>query len=130
MSARRSAKTRVGFAGGLCGCAGRAALLEAFAAEHRTSLCWLEGDGGFLAAMRAVRARLHLLIAIYGSRANRSDALGFARLATFGLVLELLVVEKELFAGSEEKLRAAIDALEQPVLEFHVRSPRPSRELQ
>jgi hypothetical protein len=34
-------------------------------------------------------------------------------------------VKEELFACGEEKLRAAINALEQPILEFHVRSPRP-----
>ncbi len=104
-------------------------LLEAFAAEHRASLRWLERDGGLFSAMRAVGARLHFLVAVDRTRAYRSDAFGLARLAALGLIPELLVVEEELFAGGEEKLRAAIDALEQPVLEFHVRSPRPSCEL-
>jgi len=110
--------------------AGCATLLEAFAAEDRTSLRRLKRDGGLFAAMRAARARLYFLIAVHGSRAHGSNALGLARLAALGLVLELFVVEEKLFAGGEEKLRAAIDALEQPVLEFHVRSPRPSCELQ
>lgn len=79
--------------------------------------------------MRAARARLHFLISVHRSRADSSNAFSFAGLAALGLVLELFVVEEKLFAGGEEKLRAAIDALEQPVLEFHVRSPRPSCEL-
>ena len=112
----------------LSGCASGAALLEAFATEHRTPLCWLKRDGRFFAAMRAARARLHFLISVRRSRADSSNAFSFAGLAALGLVLELFVVEEKLFAGGEEKLRAAIDALEQPVLEFHVRSPRPSRE--
>ena len=86
----------------------------------------LKRDGSLFSAMRAVGSRLHLLVAVHRSRAYRSNAFGLARLAALGLVLELLVVEEKLFAGGEEKLRAAIDALEQPVLEFHVRSPRPS----
>lgn len=113
----------------LSGCASGAALLEAFATEHRTPLCWLKRDGRFFAAMRAARARLHFLISVCRSRADSSNAFSFAGLAALWLVLELFVVEEKLFAGGEEKLRAAVDALEQPVLEFHVRSPRPSCEL-
>jgi hypothetical protein len=40
-----------------------------------------------------------------------------------GIVLELLVVEKKLFAGGENKLGAAIDALQNLIRIFHGRLP-------
>ena len=71
--------------------------------------------------MRAGSTRFYLLIAVGWSRAYSSGAFCLAGLAAFGFVLELFVVEEKLFARREEKLRAAIDALQQPVLEFHVK---------
>lgn len=68
-------------------------------------------------------ASFDLLIRVRRSRSDSRCPLGFARLAAFGLVLELLVVEEELFARREEKLRAAVYALQQPVLEFHEKPP-------
>jgi hypothetical protein len=46
-------------------------------------------------------------------------ALGLAGFAALGLVLELFVVEKKLFTGSEDKVGAAIDAFQHLVLKFH-----------
>ena len=46
-------------------------------------------------------------------------ALRLAVLAALGLVLELLIVEKQLFPGGEGKVGSAIDALEYLVLKFH-----------
>jgi hypothetical protein len=46
-------------------------------------------------------------------------AFGLAALAALGLVFELLVVEKQLFPGGEDELRAAIDAGEYLILKFH-----------
>jgi hypothetical protein len=46
-------------------------------------------------------------------------SLAFAVLAAFGFVLELLVVEKQLFTGCEHEIRATIDALQNLVLVFH-----------
>jgi hypothetical protein len=43
--------------------------------------------------------------------------------ATLGVVREFLVEEEELFACGEHKIRTAIDALENLVLEFHRRLP-------
>jgi hypothetical protein len=81
----------------------------------------LEGHGGFFAAARAGRARLHLLIpgARRRSRADRGCAFRLAGLTTFGFVLELFIVEEKLFAGRENELSPAIDAFEYSVLEFH-----------
>jgi hypothetical protein len=41
-----------------------------------------------------------------------------------GIVLELLVVEEELLAGSKYKLGAAIDALQNSVGKLHGRLPQ------
>jgi hypothetical protein len=43
--------------------------------------------------------------------------------AMFGVVLELFIVEKQLLAGREHKLGAAIVALQYSVGEFHGRLP-------
>src|SRR5579884_3008242 len=95
-------------------CGGCAALLEALAAEHRAPLRGLERDRGFLAASRATGAGFHLVVS--GRRAARSHAqralaLRLAGLAAFGFVLELLIVEKELFAGRKDEVRPAVNAL-------------------
>jgi len=45
-------------------------------------------------------------------------ALTFASLAALGLVSEILVGEKLLFARSEYEISAAIDALEYPILKL------------
>jgi len=84
-------------------CRSSATLLEALAAKHRPALRRPEGDGGFLAAMRAGRAGLNLLVAVCRRRANRSCALCLAGFAALGFVLELFVVKEELFASREEK---------------------------
>ena len=102
--------------------------LEAFAAEDGASLGGLEGDGGLFAAGGAVGAGLHLgvlaLAVSVGMEAELFGAFGLAGLAALGLVLELLVVEEELFAGGENEIGTAVDALERLILEFH-REPTP-----
>ena len=105
-----------------------AALLEAFAAKYWTSLRRLERHSSLLAAMGTGSASFDLLIRVRRRRSDRSCPLCFAGFAALGLVLELLVVKEELFARREEKLRAAVYALQQPVLEFH-ETPPFSREL-
>ena len=54
-----------------------------------------------------------------GSGVEDGDAFGLAGFAALGFVLELFVVEKELFAGSEHEFTAAIDAGEYFVPKFH-----------
>jgi hypothetical protein len=41
----------------------------------------------------------------------------------FGVVLELLIVEEELFACCKNKLSAAVNALQDSIGEFHGRLP-------
>jgi hypothetical protein len=57
-----------------------------------------------------------------------ANALRFALLAAFGVVLEILVVEEDLLAGRKNEVGAAVDALEYSVRKFHGRLPR-SREV-
>jgi hypothetical protein len=83
------------------------ALLETFPAVHRSPLGRLEGNRGFLPALRAGGTRFGSLVI---PRGRRSAALGLARLAPFGLVLEALVGEKHLFAAGEDEFSAALDA--------------------
>jgi hypothetical protein len=47
------------------------------------------------------------------------NPLRFAALATFGFVPELLVVEKQLLPGRKYEIRAAVNALQHLVPEFH-----------
>ena len=56
-----------------------------------------------------------------GSSQHRKP-LGFAVLATLGLIAKLLVVEKQLFSSREHELRTAVNAFQHPVLEFHCAS--------
>jgi hypothetical protein len=100
------------------GCSHCASLLEAFAAEHWASLRWPKGNRGFLSALRTTglgfRAYRSAVAAAAGLR-----ALGLTGLATLRLVLETLVGEKHLFAGSKYKLGATLRALQNLVMVFH-----------
>jgi hypothetical protein len=83
----------------------------------------LKGNGRLFAACRAIRPGLDALIvaAVISPAANPQllRPLGFTVLAAFGLVLELLVVEKKLFAGRKDEVCATVNALKDPILEFH-----------
>jgi hypothetical protein len=110
------------------GCAQGAALLEALAAKDWTSLRGAEGHGSFLAALRTggLGFRAHLRGATASSTAFR--ALGLAAFASLRFVLETLVGEKHLLAGSKNKLSAALRTLQHPVVVFHEPlSPCPSQ---
>ena len=88
----------------------------------------LERDGCFFAASGTGGARLHLLVEIAAAGTAMSHirrTLRLAILATLGLVLELFIVEKELFACGKNEIVAAIHALQASILEFHFRSPPP-----
>src|SRR5437016_9536286 len=99
------------------------ALLEAFATENRASLGRPERYGSFLAAGRAVGTGFGALIVaaatVVAGRPYLPRPLGLARFAAFRLVLELFIVEKKLLARREDEVRAAVHALQNPILEFH-----------
>src|SRR5437016_2547341 len=90
----------------------RALPLEAFAAVDRASLRGLEGDGGLLAAVGAHRLGLYLLVAVAGADAERLRAFSFAGLAALRFILELFIVEEQLFSGRKNKIRTAVHALQ------------------
>ena len=98
-------------------CAQGPSLLETFPAVDWPSLRGLEGNRSFLPALRASGACFGSLR--ISRRVRRSAALGLARLAPFGLVLEALVGEEHLFAGGEDEFSAAFNALQYPVVIFH-----------
>jgi len=51
-------------------------------------------------------------------------ALGLALFAALGIVLEIFIVEEELLTRGEDEFRAAIDAFQYLIREFHGRLPR------
>jgi hypothetical protein len=60
---------------------------------------------------------------VSGARRGRSGedghTLGLAGLTALGLVLELLIVEEQLFTGGKYEAGATVDAGEYLVLKFH-----------
>ena len=92
-------------------------LLVTLAAIHGAALRRLEWDRGFLPALRTNRFRL----AARGTvRRCAGGMRGLAGLTPLGLVLEALVGVKHLLAGSEDKFRAAFDALQYLVAVLHL----------
>jgi hypothetical protein len=87
------------------------ALLKALTAKNRTSLRGPEGDSRIFATLRAGRLRFGAHLRGATSASTTFSALGFAALASFRLVLETFVGEKHLFAGSKNKLSAALRTL-------------------
>jgi hypothetical protein len=73
----------------------------------------LKRNRSFFAALRAGGSRLSFGKRRVSGRRGAQDSysLRLARLAAFGFVLELLIVEKELFSGSEDKIAAAVNTL-------------------
>jgi len=98
-----------------------AALLKAFTAEYRTSLCGTKRYGGLLAALRAVGLglRSHGHGAPAATAACTFGTLGLAAFAPFRFVFEAFVGEEHLFAGSKNKLSATLRALQHLVVVFH-----------
>src|SRR5208283_4604690 len=106
-------------------------LLEALPAKDRSALCRLEGDGGLLATAGTVGPSLHSGPRSRGDRSQRGSTFALADLTTFGLVLELLIVEEQLFPSCEDEVCSAVNTLQNLVLEFHgellpsARDPKP-----
>jgi len=101
----------------------RPSLLEALAAIHGTPLRRLEGNRGFLAALRAgcfcLRAgSARALTHVFG-------ALALAGPAAFGLAAKALVCVEGLFAGGENEFATAIGAFQNAILVLHRHSRAP-----
>ena len=93
-------------------------MLEARPAKHRTTLCGLEGDRGFGCTLRTNCS---------GFRANAiagsGHALNLALLAPLWIVLELLIVKEQLFAGGKDKVITTIRTFQYLIDEIHYASP-------
>jgi hypothetical protein len=102
---------------------GRLLLGEAFTAEDGAILRGAEGDSGLLATLGAGRPSFdtrEVVSVAQGLRGSKNgDALGLAGFAALGLVLELFVVEKQLFPGGKNEVGAAVDAGQYLILKFH-----------
>lgn len=80
-----------------------------------------ERHRGFGSTCRAIGPRF----GAYGGTAG--GTLGFAQFAAFGIVLELLVVKKELFPGGKYEIVAAVAAVKNFVDEIHGLPPTDAR---
>jgi len=96
-----------------------ALLLEALATKYRPALSRLKGNGGFLAASRTIGAGLYFGVVAGRSRAHVGSPFCLAGFAPLRLVLELFIVKEKLLSGSEDEIPAAVDTLQNLVLEFH-----------
>ena len=99
------------------------ARLETFPAEDGAALRGAEWNGGLFSASRAGGLGLNLGVAVGlsggGGDTEDGDPFGLAGLATFGFVLELFVVKKKLFPGSENEITSTVDTFQHLVLKFH-----------
>jgi hypothetical protein len=95
-------------------------------------LRWPEGHRCFFPALRAVSSGLSLRVGVSARWTVRCGAyyrhsLALAVFAAFGFVLELFIVEKQLFTRGEHEIRTTIDTLQNLVLVFHWRGAPISR---
>jgi len=98
----------------------RLALLETLPAIHRAALRRLERYSSFTLTAGANRLGFDpLVIAPALRQTKRLGALTLAAFTAFRFVLELLIVEEELFPSSEDEVGATIYTLENLVLELH-----------
>jgi hypothetical protein len=99
--------------------------LEALAAEDGPALGRLEGHGRLNAALGALGASLGTgeSCCRWTASGRKADtgALGLARLAALGVVLELFIEEEELLSGGEDELAATVCARQKSVYKFHGR---------
>ena len=95
-------------------------MLKAFPAIDRTALRGFERNSCFPLAARADGLGFNTLVVASTLRQPEGlGTFGFAAFAPFGFVLKLFIVEKQLLASSEDEVGAAIDTLENLVLELH-----------
>jgi hypothetical protein len=81
-------------------------MLETLSAQNGSSLCWLEGNRCFGAALRAGGSRFGP-----GAAAAR-HALRLAGFASLRVVLELFIVKEQLLPGCENEIASAIRTLQ------------------
>jgi hypothetical protein len=84
----------------------------------------LEGNGGFRGALRTDGPGF-----CADASAGSGHTLDFALLATFWIVLELLIVKEQLLTGGKDKVVTAIGTFQYLVDEVHTRPPEHALEL-
>ena len=84
-------------------------------AEYRPALVGAERDCGFCAAFGADGA------GFWACTRGAGRSLGLALFAVLGIICELLGMEKSLLVGGEDEVLPADDALQDPILEIHLR---------
>jgi hypothetical protein len=95
-------------------------LLKALPTKNGPPLRGLKGHRGFLSTLRASGPSFGPVRNLTGSsRPKHGNPLRLAGLAPLWFVLELLVVEEQLFACGKNKVGTAVDTLEYLVLEVH-----------
>jgi hypothetical protein len=97
-------------------------LLKAHPAQNRAPLGGAERDGCFFVAKGADGPGFHTFVngsRPFGNRGEKRRPLGLAAPAAFGLVLELLVMEEELFTGGKREISSAVHTNQRFVLKFH-----------
>ena len=101
-------------------CSSGLTLLETLPAIHRAALRGFEWNCGFtLAAGTDCLGFYALVITPTLLQAKRLRALPLTALAAFRFVLELLIVEEELFTCGEHEVGATVHTLKDLVLELH-----------
>jgi hypothetical protein len=98
--------------------------LEAFPAEHRAPLRGPERNRRIFPTLRASGLGFRSHLGSPGWAAATFGTLGLACLATLRLVFKTFVGKKHLFAGSKNKLSAALRTLQDLIVVFH--EPFPS----
>jgi hypothetical protein len=94
-------------------------LLEALPTEDWPALRRFEGYGSLLPTAGTTGSGLHSGIVTWRGGSQGGGAFGFADFTTFGFVLELFIVEEQLFPGCKDEVGTAVDTFQNLVLEFH-----------
>ena len=96
-------------------------LLKAFPAKNWPPLGRTKWNRRLLTALGATGTSFGLDVGLAMNGTQYRDPFPLTVFAALGFVLELLVVEEQLFACREHEVRITIDALQHLVLEFHAR---------
>lgn len=98
---------------------------EAGATVNRSTLRWIEGDRGLLAALGALNGDLYPLPnagGLCGGDGGETFVLGLlAGLATLGLVLQSFIMKEDLLAGRPDEILSAVNTLDRAIFEFRLR---------
>ena len=99
------------------------AALEALPTKHRASLRRLKRYRRFLSAIRTHGSSFYFRIIRVDRQPEGLGSFAFASLAALGFILELFVMEEQLFSRGKDEILPAVNALQNPVLEFHPSCP-------